>query len=120
VITEFHIALDLTFAHAALEATMTDQSPFYREDLSKYENRINWALFGCLAIPELKRRFLECLRLDPEVVIRPELVEGSSFRPDFAIRKDEKTVAYIEVELGDRDKDQDEKYAAELKEPTLG
>jgi len=46
-------------------------------------------------------------------------VEGSSFRPDFAIRKDEKTVAYIEVELGDRDKDQEEQYAAELKEPTL-
>ncbi len=61
---------------------MTDRSPFHREDLSKYENRVNWALFGCLAIPKLKIRLLECLGLDPEVVIRGSLAASDDVPED--------------------------------------
>jgi len=37
-------------------------------------------------------------------------VKGQNLRPDFAAHHDNKRVAYIEVELGDRDEDQGESY----------
>ncbi len=98
------------------DATVTDQSPFSREDLSKPENRVNVALFGCMTIPELKRRLLERLSLDPELVIRPERVPNSPLRPDFAARRGGMTVAYIEVELGGRNDTQGESYR-KMKKP---
>jgi hypothetical protein len=85
-------------------------SMFYREDLSKYENRVNWALFGCMLVPEMRRRVLERLGVDKAASVRPEFVEGKQLRPDFAIYLGDEKIANIEVELKDRDLQQDKSY----------
>ena len=89
---------------------MADKSEFWREDLSKYENRINWSLLGCMSIDALRSRVLKHLGLGPEIWIRPESVQHESLRPDFAVYSGTENIAYIEVELGDRDQSQGRNY----------
>jgi hypothetical protein len=43
------------------EIEMADESEFWREDLSKYENRVNWSFFGCMSIDALRSPILERL-----------------------------------------------------------
>jgi hypothetical protein len=92
-------------------------SPFFREDLTKYENRINWSLLGCLSINALRSRILERLGLGSEGVFQQEHVEGQAYRPDFAVYYGNQRIAYIEVELNDRDVSQGKNYEENLKEP---
>jgi hypothetical protein len=101
------------------ETEMADESEFWREDLSKYENRVNWSLFGCMSIDALRSRILERFGLSPEIWIRPERVERENLRPDFAVYCGTKRIAYIEVEIGDRDQSQGKNYLKTLKEPVF-
>jgi hypothetical protein len=65
------------------------------------------------------RAAYERFGLSPEIWIRPERVERENLRPDFAGYCGAKRIAYIEVELGDRDQSQGKNYLKTPKEPVL-
>lgn len=73
-----------------------------REDLSRLENRINVALFGCLAVSPLDAWLKTALRLPPNSLIYPGRNFGTDegvARPDYVVSDlDERTIARIEVE----------------------
>ena len=96
---------------------MLGKPEFYREDLTKYENRINLCFFGCMLSDQFRERIFKRLRLGKDLWLQPEHVEHESLRPDFAVYSGEERIAYLEVELDNRDKQQERNYTKNLKEP---
>ncbi len=78
---------------------------FVREDIAKPENRVNLALFHLQMDEGFHKWFCEELQLPVSAIIYPtENLSGD--RPDLIVKDGDKTIGYIEVELGDENKSQ--------------
>jgi hypothetical protein len=80
---------------------MTD-GIFTHENLNSPENRINVALFGLMAVREVRLWLLERVGLPAHAALfPPKNIEGGSRRPDLRVvdPTSEKTLAWIEVEI---------------------
>lgn len=97
-----------------------DNTVFANEDVSKPENRINLSLFGLFLNDDFKDWFLEQFVLPQDAVIFPSKTLKGGIRPDFAVHnKDDKPIAYIEVEIGKEDIGQLQNYRSILNVPVL-
>ena len=87
----------------------TTKNIFVNEDISKPENRLNLALFHLQMDDAFHAWFCRKLGLPADVLLYPtENLQGD--RPDFAIEWNDKIVGYIEVELGDENMTQLQRY----------
>jgi len=78
---------------------------FVREDIAKPENRVNLALFHLQMDEGFHKWFCEELQLPVSAIIYPtENLSGD--RPDLIVKDADRTIGYIEVELGDENKSQ--------------
>ncbi len=78
---------------------------FVREDIAKPENRVNLALFHLQMDEGFHKWFCEKLQLPVSAIIYPtENLSGD--RPDLIVKDADRTIGYIEVELGDENKSQ--------------
>ncbi len=94
------------------------------EDLSKPENRTNWALLSIFQLPEIKALICQKLDLSTSVLLSPAknlITEdfATTQRPDFKLTTTLKgdPFAYIEVELGSENKKQVRRYKKDSKIP---
>ena len=88
------------------------------EDTAKPENRTNLALFSILMIPEVRHFVLEKLEIPKDMLIFPcPNLQSEEFdqcgRPDFKITRSlsDREYGFIEIELGQEDKNQIVSYA---------
>ena len=95
-------------------APASDPELFANEHLGRVENRINVAIFGAQAIPVFWERFCDLLKLDRDVWLERVVIDGTSLRPDFLVRRGDEKLCWIEVELGGRNKDQLANYQKAL------
>ncbi len=84
--------------------------PFVREQLNRLENRINVTIFGAQAIPAFWRRFCGLMSFDKYTWLNRIVAAGASRRPDFLVMVGDERRYWLEVELGDRDGDQEKAY----------
>jgi len=97
-----------------------DTTVFANEDIAKPENRINLSLFGLFLIDEFRLWFLDQFNLPQDAVVFPSVNLKGGIRPDFAVHnKDDKPIAYIEVEIGKEDIGQLQNYRSILNVPVL-
>jgi len=97
-----------------------DTTVFANEDISKPENRINLSLFGLFLIDDFRLWFLDQFNLPHDAVVFPSVTLKGGIRPDFAVHnKDDKPVAYSEVEIGKEDIGQLQNYRSILNVPVL-
>ena len=97
-----------------------DRTVFANEDVSKPENRINLSMFGLLLNNEFREWFLLKLELPIDAVVFPSANIEGGIRPDFAVHnKDDKPIAYIEVEIGKEDIGQLQNYRSKIRVPIL-
>jgi hypothetical protein len=97
-----------------------DATVFANEDISKPENRINLSLFGLFLIDDFRVWFLDQFVLPQDAVIFPSKTLKGGIRPDFAVHnKDDKPIAYIEVEIGREDIGQLQNFRSILNVPVL-
>ena len=97
-----------------------DDTVFANEDIAKPENRINLSLFGFFLVDVFREWFLDQFTLPLDAVIFPTANLRGGIRPDFAVHnKDNKPVAYIEVEIGKEDIGQLQNYRSILNVPVL-
>lgn len=97
-----------------------DDVVFANEDVSKPENRINLSLFGLFLNDDFRVWFLDQFTLPLDAVIFPSANLKGGIRPDFAVHnKDDKPIAYIEVEIGKEDIGQLQNYRSILNVPVL-
>ena len=101
------------------------KSPIYLlEDLSKPENRTNWALLAILQLPEIKALICQKFDLSASVLFSPSqnlITENfvTTQRPDIKVTTTLHGIpfAYIEVELGSENKEQVRRYKKDSKIP---
>jgi len=97
-----------------------DTTVFANEDIAKPENRINLSLFGLFLNDDFREWFLDQFTLPQDAVIFPSANLKGGIRPDFAVHnKDNKPIAYIEVEIGKEDIGQLQNYRSILNVPVL-
>ena len=102
-----------------------EKSPIHRfEDLSKPENRTNWALLAIFQLPEIKALICQKLDLSTSVLFSPSpnlITENfvTTQRPDIKLTTTltGTPFAYIEVELGSENKEQVRRYKKDTKLP---
>ncbi len=94
------------------------------EDLSKPENRTNWALLAILQLSEIKALICQKFNLPSSILISPAQnlkIENlvTTQRPDFKITTTlhGDPSSYIEVELGSENKEQIRRYKKDAKVP---
>ena len=100
------------------ELPATRGRAFTRESLERGENRINFALFYALAIPEFRLPFCRLLGLSDDARFKREVIPSTQLRPDFLF-EDGESEGCIEVELGGPDIRQNRRYLAELDRRTI-
>lgn len=87
----------------------TSQNIFVNEDISKPENRLNLALFHLQMDDAFHAWFCGKLGLDTGALFYPtENLQGD--RPDFAVEHKGKIIGYVELELGDENMAQLQRY----------
>ncbi|MCF7792823.1 MAG: hypothetical protein K9N09_02565 [Candidatus Cloacimonetes bacterium] len=97
-----------------------DTTVFANEDISKPENRINLSLFSLFLIDDFRSWFLEQFDLPQDSVIFPSTNLKGGIRPDFAVNnKEDKPIAYIEVEIGREDIGQLQNFRSMLNVPVF-
>jgi hypothetical protein len=87
---------------------------FVNEDISSPENRINLAIFHLQMDKDFHDYFMSKLGLPVDTVMYPVGNVGGG-RPDFVLHREGDDIAFVEVELGQEDVQQQKRYGGHLR-----